>query len=237
MRYSFFFSPLLLFVACGAPPLTAEEVIDRAIEVHYSDYYEQADLEFAFRDKTYGIQTDGGEYVYTRSFGDTVDRVANEGFSRTAAGELVAVSDSMAGRYANSVNSVRYFFMLPYGLHEPAVNTQLLGERTLRGEPYYELRITFAEEDGGDDYDDVYHYFFHRESGELDYLAYSFTVNGGGVRFREAINKRRVDGLLVQDYINYKPKQATPVANLAGLLETDGLKELSRIENTAIRLR
>ncbi|MEL7162665.1 MAG: DUF6503 family protein, partial [Bacteroidota bacterium] len=168
---------------------------------------------------------------------DTLDWVTNAGFTRTAASQTVAVSDSMAGVYANSVNSVRYFFMLPYGLHDPAVSTELLGERTLRGEPYHEIRVTFAVEGGGDDHDDVYHYFFHRDSGELDYLAYSFTVNGGGVRFREAINQRRVNGLLVQDYINYKPKADAPVADLAELLETGGLKELSRIENTDVTFR
>lgn len=217
--------------------LSPDTTINRAIHHHYGNYYDDADLEFDFRDKHYTIRKQGGDFTYTRSFGDTTDIVTNEGFSRTVRGENLTVSEKKANAYANSVNSVRYFFMLPYGLNDPAVKKEQVGKTMIKGQHYHVVRVTFAEEGGGEDYDDVYYYYFHAREGRLDYLAYSFTVDGGGVRFREAINQRRVGGLLVQDYINYKPTTDAEVSELASLLETGGLKELSRIENENVVVR
>lgn len=37
----------------------------------------------------------------------------------------------------------------------------------------------------------------------MDFLAYEYNVNGGGVLFREAFNSRMIEGMRFQDYINY----------------------------------
>ena len=72
---------------------------------------------------------------------------------------------------------------------------------------------------------------------EIDYLAYNYITDGGGVRFRSAINKRRVNGLLVQDYINYAPlNKKMPLSNLITEFEKGTLIELSRIINSDITL-
>lgn len=251
MRYLILLFIGLLYFSCDSTPATAasptvnlrtnylspDTTINRAIQHHYGDYYDNADVEFDFRDKHYTIRKNGGDYTYTRSFGDTTDIVTNEGFSRTIGGAPVDLTEKKANTYANSVNSVRYFFMLPYGLNDPAVKKERVGKTMIKGQHYHILRVTFTEEGGGDDFDDVYYYYFHAREGHLDYLAYSFVVDGGGVRFREAINQRRVEGLLVQDYINYKPIDEAEVSDLAGLLETGGLQELSRIENENVVVR
>ena len=65
----------------------------------------------------------------------------------------------------------------------------------------------------------------------MDYLAYSFQVNGGGVRFREAYNPRTVGGIRFQDYVNYKHENKDfPVQQLDQAFLNKELKELSRIE-------
>ena len=72
---------------------------------------------------------------------------------------------------------------------------------------------------------------------EIDYLAYNYVTDGGGVRFRSAINKRRVNGLLVQDYINYAPlDKKMPLPDLIAEFEKDALIERSRIVNSDITL-
>lgn len=93
----------------------------------------------------------------------------------------------MALKYYNSVNSVHYFAYLPQGLNDKAVQKELLGEVVLKGEPYYKVRVTFAQEGGGNDYEDVFIYWFHKQKFTMDYLAYEFHVDGGGMRFREAV--------------------------------------------------
>jgi len=64
----------------------------------------------------------------------------------------------------------------------------------------------------------------------VDYLAYSYHVNGGGVRFRSAYNSREVDGVRFQDYINYKHDSTTPVEEMDEYYLKGELKELSKIE-------
>ena len=64
----------------------------------------------------------------------------------------------------------------------------------------------------------------------MDYLAYSYEVDGGGVRFREAYNTRKIGGVLFQDYVNYKHLKNTDVSTFDILFEKGELKELSRIE-------
>jgi len=73
-------------------------------------------------------------------------------------------------------------------------------------------------------------YWINEETGIIDYLAYNYIVNGGGVRFREAINSRKINDIVFQDYINYKPEsKETPLNELDNLFENGQLKELSRI--------
>jgi hypothetical protein len=199
-------------------------------------------LTFRFRDRDYGIETDGGRYRYTRSFRDSLgrsirDELTNEGLSRMTDGQLVTLSTKDSLAFAESVNSVRYFFLLPYGLFDPAVRATALAPVTIRGEVYDRVRVTFTEAGGGTDYDDVYHYFFHQGTGELDYLAYSFSADEGGIRFREAINKRRVEGVLIQDYINYGTNgNDRDLSHIDRRFAAGELPELSRILSEDVRI-
>jgi len=60
-------------------------------------------------------------------------------------------------------------------------------------------------------------------------------VNKGGVRFRSAYNRRVIDGIIFQDFINYKAKIGTPLFDLPSLYEKGELEELSRIETKDIQ--
>jgi len=71
-----------------------------------------------------------------------------------------------------------------------------------------------------------------------DYFAYSYLTDGGGVRFRKAINRRTIDNLLIQDYINYKAEDKnTPLNKMLSLFLEGKLNELSRIENKNVNVR
>jgi len=71
----------------------------------------------------------------------------------------------------------------------------------------------------------------------MDYLAYSFIVNEGGLRFRKAINRRNEEGVVFQDYENYKPKVKSKALRDLGLMfQNDKLELLSLIKNQNIEL-
>ncbi|THH41585.1 DUF6503 family protein [Neolewinella litorea] len=240
---------LLIFCTCDrAPgskeyaPADAKDVLERAVEAHGMSGFDSTQISFTFRERKYGIQTDRGRFTYTRSFTDSLgnavrDVLTNEGLERFRNDSLLQLTAKDSTAYAASVNSVRYFFMLPYGLYDPAVNIELLETVTLEGKLYDRVRVTFDAEGGGTDHDDVYHYFFNRDTGELDYLAYTFEADDGGIRFRKAINKRKVGGVLVQDYINYGLDGDDRDIDAIGARFAAGeLPELSVIENTAVRI-
>jgi hypothetical protein len=246
------FAVLLLFVwACENKASSSQkktlshkgqEVIDLAITAHGQDLFENATVSFLFRDKKYSTRRSDTSYTYTRSFQDgsalIEDVLINSAnFSRKKNGEPIEVSKEWTEKYSRSINSVLYFFQLPYLLNDPAVKKIDQGIKRIKDENYHQIKVSFQVENGGEDFEDEYLYWIHVNSFEVDYLAYNYITDGGGVRFRSAINKRRVDGLLIQDYINYAPaNKKTPLSDLIAQFEKEALIERSRIVNSDITL-
>ena len=214
----------------------AKMIIKAAIEQHGGNVYDNLHFEFDFRDRHYVAKRKLGSYQYERHFKDStgakiVDVLKNEGFQRFTNGQRSNISSKDSFNFSNSVNSVLYFALLPYFLDDPAVNTKYLGEIQINGTTYDKVKITFQEENGGKDFQDQFVYWFNKEENTLDFLAYNYLTDGGGARFRAAYNKRRVNQLLINDYINFKPNtKRMDVELFDSLYLNDGLKELSRIE-------
>ncbi|MEN0004759.1 MAG: DUF6503 family protein, partial [Bacteroidota bacterium] len=139
--------------------------------------------------------------------------------------------------YSNSVNSVVYFALLPYFLNDGAVQKTYLGEAKLNQRWYHKIKVTFAQEGGGKDFEDEYIYWINKGGYTMDYLAYNYQVNGGGARFRAAYNFRVEKGIRFADYRNMKPLDGSmEVASFDALYEADQLKEVSRIETENVRV-
>ncbi len=235
--------PLLMMIgACSTGP-DAQSIIDKAIEKHGGAAYANSRIAFTFRDANYTARQQGGDYLFTRQFPDSLggitDSLSNAGLSRTVAGKEVDLPAEDSAAYANSVNSVIYFAKLPYKLNDAAVNKELIGEATIGGEPYYEIEVTFEQESGGTDYQDRYIYWIHREDYTMDYLAYRFHVDGGGTRFREKKNVRTVNGIRFADYNNFGgPDMQRPLEEYGTYFEAGTLAKVSEInlENVEVEL-
>ncbi|WP_223033271.1 DUF6503 family protein [Hanstruepera marina] len=231
-------SSVLIFscVQDNKKELTANSVINQAIDVSGGDKFGSATIQFDFRDKHYSATRHNGLFELVRKFNDSVhvitDFLTNKGFERYVNNSKVVVLDSMIPRYSSSVNSVHYFSVLPYGLNDKAVNKELLGEVVVNGHDYYKIKVTFDQEGGGEDFEDIFVYWVNKNSFKVDYLAYSYEeADGVGLRFREAYNERYVNGLRFVDYNNYKPSQIhVSVPDLDKLFENKELKLLSKIE-------
>ena len=238
MKNIFYIVALCLFiVACKKEiSLTAQEIVDKAIEASGGEKYLNAEIDFDFRDIHYHSVRDGGKFQYERKIEDSIgtikDVLNNDGFNRYINDQLVEIADSMAVKYTASVNSVHYFALLPYGLNDAAVNKSSLGLVTIKDKLYYKIKVTFNQEGGGEDFEDVFVYWIHKDTFKVEYLAYSYIEDDGvGTRFREAYNERIVNGLRFVDYNNYKSED--PNMDLLGLdkaYELGSLKLLSKIE-------
>ena len=112
-----------------------------------------------------------------------------------------------------------------------------LPDGNIKGLPYYKIEATFSEEDGGDDFDDRFVYWINKDNYEIDYMGYSYSTDGGGKRFRAAFNARRVDGWLINDYINYEPNDiSVSLDDYDTYFESGDMKELSLIENVNVEV-
>ncbi len=216
--------------------LTANSIVGKAIEKACSGHCDEATIEFRFRKNYYRSIRKDGMYTFERQLVDstgvvTRDVLRNTGFERFVNDQAITLPDSLSTAYANSVNSVHYFVQLPYGLNAPAANKELLGEDSINGEPYYEIAVHFDQEGGGTDYEDKFFYWIHKEHFTVDYLAYSYQVEGGGVRFREAYNPRVVGGIRFVDYKNYSYANTdVDLSKLDEIFEEGKLPLLSTIE-------
>ncbi|NEN22398.1 hypothetical protein G3O08_02635 [Cryomorpha ignava] len=212
----------------------SEMIIDSAIAFHGGVKYYDTDISFGFRDKDYHVFRSANSFTYSTSFsdslGDNIWELTNGGLIAKRNGVRIALSakDSMA--YAESLNSVVYFAMLPSLLSDNAVHSKLDGTENIKGKDYYRIEVTFSEEGGGTDHDDVYLYWLDKADYSLDYLAYSFHVNKGGSRFRAVTNSRRINGIIFQDYENYKGPAPDSLQYISEMYNADKLPLLSTIE-------
>lgn len=241
-----FFIPLMLVfvIACKQEPkkeLTAQQIVDNSIADSGGKLFNNHKVSFDFRDKSYVSDNVDGQRVFTRisELDSTIitDIKRGEEFERYINDSLVMVHDTMAVKYANSINSVHYFVRLPFGLNDGAVNKELLGKETINNKEYYKVKVTFDQQGGGDDFEDTYLYWFDKKSFKPEYLAYDFHVGGGGQRFRKAYKERYVNGIRFVDYENYKPKNnGTDILGIGKLFDKGELELLSKIELKNIKV-
>lgn len=230
------FSSILIYACQSVDQNDPQWIVDQAIEKAGGSRFLTSTVEFDFRDLHYIAKRNGGAYSYQRILIDSSttsyhDFLGNDGFVRKINDEIVSLPDSMSAKFARSTNSVIYFALLPYGLNDAAVKKEFLGETIINDQPYTKIKITFGEEGGGEDHEDTFLYWIHKQNFTVDYFGYSYHTDGGGIRFRKAMNPRFVEGILFQDYINYKPKdESIHVGELESLYVSGQLDELSRIE-------
>jgi len=224
---------IVLFISCS-PTYTAQEIVDKSIEYSGLDNLKKSTITFNFRDKSYKAIRDNGNFILNRTFvkdsATYLDVLSNNGFKRIINGKEIELSEKDQKRFGNSVNSVHYFSVLPLGLNDKAVHKKVLPSVMINGLHYYKIQVTFSEEDGGEDFDDVFIYWVRKDTFQLDYLAYSYHTNGGGARFRELKEQCVRNGVRFVDYINYKPQNKNiDFYAIDKLFEEGKLKKVSEI--------
>ncbi len=214
----------------------ADLLVQHAISTHGGKKYDTAHYQFIFRDKIYTFKNNHDQYEYTvisKKEGRNIKTVLNnDGLYQT--GKPNPLTPKQKKGTASTLNSVIYFATLPHKLNDPAVIKNYIGSTQIKNKTYAIVEISFTKEGGGSDHDDIFYYWINKETFTIDYLAYNYQVNNGGVRFRSAYNRRNVGGILFQDYVNYKAEVDTPLKDLPLLWEQDKLKELSRIETQQV---
>ncbi|HZH85747.1 MAG TPA: DUF6503 family protein [Brumimicrobium sp.] len=223
--------------------LTLEAIIDSVYLKYGSQFIDQSNIYFDFRDFQYAYVQDKAGLKRSRKFtndkGEEVfDLWQGNSLVRTINGKPIELIEKDERAYMNSINSVFYFAFLPKSLKDPAVNTELVDEVEIKGKMYYKIKVTFDEDGGGEDFHDIFLYWIAVEDYSMDYLAYQYFTEGGGVRFREVSKTQEVKGILFQDYFNYGPKEdmMDDYINVDSYFSANGLKVVSEIKLENIRV-
>ena len=142
-------SLMFLMAACQSKKesLTAKSIVNKAIETSQADKVANAKLSFDFRGRTYTADRNKGNFTLKRiTKTDTAtitDVLSNTGFKRFLDDGITHLSGEMIQKYSESVNSVHYFSVLPYGLKDAAVNKKRLEDVSIKGKEYYKIEVTF----------------------------------------------------------------------------------------------
>jgi len=233
--YFIVFGIVLILFSCTTSPTTdtGSDPVDILMQNVKTAHGNLGDFQFVFRENKYSFKFNNNDYTYTKIIeNDSVyqkDVLTNLGFYRTFYMDTVRLTEKEKEQYSEALNSVIYFVCLPLKLDDPAVNKKHKGITEINGESYAVLEVSFDEEGGGKDHSDVFYYWFNQKKYQLDFLAYNYAVNGGGVRFRSAFNSRMVNGMRFQDYVNYGAPVGTALKDLPNLFLAGELEELSEI--------
>lgn len=221
----------------------AQKIVDASIEAHGGKAFETSQIEFDFRNIHYVIYKAPHAFEYSREFVDSTgtvkDILNNAGFTRTVNGvKIDTLTEERIGAFSRSVNSVAYFAYLPYGLNDPAAIKTYLGDTTLNGKLYQIVKVTFQQQGGGEHFEDEFLYWFGKEDHLMDFMAYSYHTDGGGIRMREVSGVQEVGGIRFQNYLNLKPEDKnTRVEQMQELYEKGKLEKLSEINLENIRVQ
>lgn len=241
----FYLVIIILMISCKSKTdnnLTVHQIVEKAIEISGKKALDNSTVSFMFRDKKYVSEGHCDHFILSRitTKADTVIKDIYEpekSFKRYIQDSLIIIPDTVAQKFSESINSVHYFVQLPYRLNDEAVNKTYLGIDSIKGKSYHKIAVNFDKDGGGEDYQDQYMYWFDEKNYKLDYLAYSFVVNGGGIRFREAYNERYIEDIRFVDYKNFKPKSDTiKLENISKAFKNNQLELLSKIENKKIQV-
>jgi len=212
----------------------AKEIIKKAVEKHGGENYENFDVSFDFRAFKVRLKQDNENYRFERVTEDSTknqikDILTNSSFERQVNGEKIVLSEKDFSKYKEGINSIAYFVLLPYKLLDAAVISEYIGNEVLEGKKYDKISVKFKKEGGGKDHDDVFCYWFDSQTNTMDYLAY----DNGGPRFRKAVNRKKVGGIIFQDYENYEILDKNiPTTEYDKAFKNGKAKLLSKIEQT-----
>ena len=218
-----------------------QNIIDKTIEKYGGTAYKNALIEFDFRDRHYKVFRKNGNFLYERFYSDSSGNI-HEGFDNKSVfkkinNQTIDLTTKKSSSLKESINSVIYFFTLPYSLNDRAVIKKYLGVSNIKNKQYYLIEVTFKQESGGRDFEDRYVYWIKKDNYSMDFFAYYFHVNGGGSRFRRVHNVRRVEGIVFGDQENFTSDEInTNIEDYKELFENGDLKKLSdiNIENVKV---
>jgi hypothetical protein len=220
------------------------KIVARSIELHGGSVYENSvvQLEVCSKSGCYQIESRIDEGLFDISaVGRVRDherrvRITNDTLEYWQDGVLIDVSPDRAESLRDWVMARVYFVFLPFRLHDDSVLHEDLGIEHWRGEALRKVKVSFVPGSSSGAHDEFL-YWFNPETARLEMFAYSFSGNPGGLRFRKAVNHRRVGGILFFDQENWGVDEDGLSVDGIDPVTVGGWKLVSKVRLQEIRVR
>jgi hypothetical protein len=244
-----------LGTSSGAPAHAEEwverlPIVDRSIEHHGGAAYTASEVSLRLCSANgcfdLDVVTDGGRFTHTVEGEDGRRvRATNDTVEAWQGGVAKPVAPEDEARQRRFVSARVYFVFLPYRLNDPGVEKLDLGIVDWEGRPLHKVRVRFESRPAGGDQgaetgqtSDEYMYWFDPESGQVVYFAYDFVGDPSGLRFRRAIDYRRIGGILFFDQENIGlDGDGLDVGQVDPRFVAERLHPISRVELRDIEVR
>jgi hypothetical protein len=210
----------------------AHRIVEQCIEQHGGRNYHDMDVSFDFRQFSIHLKQKGGVFLYERTTRDSLNNeiheaLTNDAFTRKVNSKTQNLTEEELNKYKEALNAMAYFALLPYKLSEPAVKLKYLGETTIENRKYDKIGVSFEADSSGKEHLDEFCHWIAQDTHTLDFISYA----SGGPRFRKAIKREKVDGVVFQDYENYEVIDSTlDMFDYDKAYITGKVKLLSKIE-------
>jgi hypothetical protein len=197
-----------------AGPAAAEKVerldiVDRAIAYHGGEVLGRSEVRLEMCSKSgcseLRHRVDGGlfdlEAAATVRDAERRVRITNDTVEWWQDGVAQSIDDREQA-LRDWVMSRIYFTFLPFRLNDAAVYKEDLGLEEWNRRSLHKIKVSFSP--GSSTHaQDEYLYWLDPETGRVELFAYSYATSGGGLRFRRAIDHRRIGGVLFFDQENW----------------------------------
>lgn len=228
----------------AAEEATHAPIVERAIAYHGGDLYEKSTTELYVCSKSgcfhVRSQVDGRQFVHEVTGkirdGELRARITNDTAERWLNGELEPVEAGREQLLRDWAMARIYFCFLPYRLADPSVHHEDLGIVSWEGRSLHKVKVTFVA-GSSTDASDEYMYWFDPETGRVEQFAYSYEGNPGGLRFRQAKNHRRVEGILFFDQENLGAEgEGLTVDQIDATFVAEKMRPVSTVELRSVRV-
>ena len=235
---------LLLIWSCGetTTPITAGEVLEKAVEKSGTRALYNAELGFTLADIQYKSVRADNDYTYTMTRSrDTITYQAkayNGGFEYTENGNPKSYG-AQNGQVEKQLLALNDFMALP-AIFENDNSAVLTLKKTIQidEQKYYVLHIGYKDL-MPTDIIPAYNLYINQETFGLEFIAYEFQPAQGRHFLREAFNSRTIEGVSFNDYRTYRTKTADialdSLPHLLGANQLD-LQNAFTPENITVKL-
>ncbi len=201
---------LLFLISCDPKEqtLTGKQLIDASIEAHGGKRFFDSTVQFRYEERDYTVawKNRSPRFKAVRVL-DTITYVGTYegGLQRYYENDSLIEENMHIRRFIDSkLEGLCYLFSIPYVFDQNAVIAERGEDVVIKRKNYHTVHISFTETEDGPG--DEFYLYINAETFLVDYYADKYSLTGGRMLFKRAVNQRTVDGFVFSDFYMFEDR-------------------------------